>query len=105
MMAARVPLYAPITYVNKQPSGGLPPGQDRQRLDPVPDYWYLVQTPGVGAVSEYHQNAWFNGPFTTGYSPQPTLKQKVFTSGPPLDQRAYDLPLTTTYNSQNPGGC
>lgn len=104
-MWGMIPKFAPITYQQKQPSGGMPPGQDRQMLDPVPEYFYEVQVPGPGAVSQYHQNAWFQGAYGWTWNPQPGLKPKVFQSGPPLDARAYDLPLTTTYNPGNPGGC
>lgn len=103
-MFGMVPLYAPITYTQQQPSGGHPPGQDPQLIVPVPDYWYKVQVPGVGAVSEYHQMPWYEGPYQSGFSPQTKLTPPVFVSGPPLDARAYDLPLTTNYDPSNPGG-
>ena len=94
-----------IAYSQQAPAGAIPPPETLQFKQAVPDFWYLVQVPGVGAIADYHQNPWYQGPYQGGFSPQSKLLQKVFYSGPPLDDRAYDLPLTTGYNPNNPGEC
>jgi hypothetical protein len=96
----------PITYPQVTPSGAIPPGQDRQFRQSTPGNFYLVQVPGPGAVATQHVASWYHGPYAgSGYSPVLPATPKVFQSGPPLDPRMYDLPLTTAYGSGVLNGC